>query len=133
MNSLTNKQQDFCGYCGTFGALLSLTCLVQHLVISNVHWISFTLLGMYLFVAVSFILLAFQKSIAPALLIISCIVAFFAEATLIISFVFSVAVVLLFVYTVVITIVIYIEGLQKGLKEKALLIKAEREAWEGKI
>jgi len=133
MNSLTNKQQDFCGYCGTFGALLSLTCLVQHLVISNVHWISFTLLGMYLFVAASFILLAVQKPIAPVLLIISCVVTLVAEATLIISFVFSVAVILLFVYTVVITMVIYIEGLPKRLKGRALLIRAEKEAWEGKI
>lgn len=133
MNGLTSKQQDLCGYSGTFGALLSFTCLVQHLAISNPHWISFTLLAMYFFVAASFILLAFQKSIAPVLLIISCIVTFLAEATLIISFVFSVVVVLLFIYTLVITVVIYMEGLPKRLKEKAILIKAEREAWKGKI
>jgi hypothetical protein len=133
MEGLTTKQQDLCGYSGTFGALISLTCIVQHIIITTGHWITFVMLAMYLFVMASFILLAFQKNIAPGFLVVSCIFAFLTEGLLVLSGVISVAVILLFIYTLIITIVIFMEQVPKGLKEKALLLKAEEDSWAGKI
>jgi len=133
MEGLTTKQQDLCGYSGTFGALISLTCIVQHIVITKSHWITFVMLALYAFVMTAFILLAFQKNIAPAFLVVSCIFAFLTEALLILAGVISLAVILLFVYTLIITIVIFMEQVPKGLKEKAILLKAEEDSWAGKI
>jgi hypothetical protein len=133
MNGPTSKQQDLCGYCGAFGALIALTCIIQLLIIANVHWIAFTLLAMYLFIMSSFTLLALQKPVAPLLLIISSVLSFIAEATLILTYLFSVIVIVLFIYCVTITAVIFVEQIPKRLKEKAIMIKAERKTWAGKI
>jgi hypothetical protein len=133
MNSLTNKQQDLCGYCGTFGALITVTCLIQLFIIANAHWIAFLLMGFYIFIMGSFILLALQKSFAPLLLILSSVFSFIAEVILILTGLFSVIVIILFVYAITITIVVFMEQIPKRLKEKALLIKAERDDWAGKI
>jgi uncharacterized membrane protein SirB2 len=60
-NPLTARQQDICGYTGLFGALIALTCLIQHILITKAHWITFTLPGIYLFVIMAFVLLGLQK------------------------------------------------------------------------
>jgi len=133
MNGPTNKQQDLCGYCGTFGALIALTCVVQLLVIGNAHWIVYSLLAIYLFIMTSFILLALQNSLAPPLLIVSSVLSFVAEGTLILTYLFSFIVIVLFLYSVTITVVIFMEQVPKRLKEKAQLIKAEQDDWAGKI
>lgn len=133
MNGPTNKQQDFCAYCGIFGVLISLTCIIQLLVIAEAHWIPFTLLCMYVFVLTSFILLALQKPVAPLLLIISSFLSLLAEAALILTALFSAIVIIQFIYSVVITVVVYMDEIPKRLKEKAALLKAEKESWAGKI
>jgi len=133
MNGPTGKQQDICGYCGTFGALISLTCIIQLLIIANAHWIPLALLVIYLFIMSSFILLSLQKPVAPPLLIISSVLSLIAEVTLILTYLFSVIVILLFIYCVTITAVIFMEQIPKRLKEKAQIVKAESETWAGKI
>ena|SRR5437868_5830827 len=133
MNGPTSKQQDVCGYCGTFGALIALTCIVQLLIIANSHWIVLVLLAIYLVVMGSFILLALQRPVAPPLLIASSVLAFIAEGILILTYLFSVIVILLFIYSVTITIVIFMEQIPQRLKEKALMIRAEKDNWSGKI
>jgi hypothetical protein len=133
MNGPTNRQQDLCAYFGIFGVLITLTCIVQVLVIANAHWIPLVLLVMYLFVLTSFILLALQKAAAPLLLIISSFLSLLAEAALILTALFSAIVIIQFIYSFVITIVIYMDEIPKRLKEKAVLLKMERESWAGKI
>jgi hypothetical protein len=133
MNGPTNRQQDLCAYLGIFGVLIALTCIVQLLIIANAHWIPFTLLGMYLFVLTSFILLALQKSVAPLLLIISSFLSLLSEAALILTGLFSAIVIIQFVYSIAITVFIYMDEIPKRLKEKAVLLKAERDSWAGKI
>ena len=91
------------------------------------------MIAIYLFAIVSFVLLALQKSVAPLLLIISCVLVFLAEAVLVISFVFSLVVFILLVYTIIMTVIIYMEQLPKRLKEKALLIRSEEDSWQGKL
>jgi hypothetical protein len=133
MNGPTNRQQDLCAYLGIFGVLIALTCIVQLLIIANAHWIPLTLLGMYLFVLTSFILLALQKSVAPLLLIISSSLSLLSETALILTGLFSAIVILQFIYSIVITVFIYMDEIPKRLKEKAVLLKAEKDSWAGKI
>jgi len=133
LNPLTSRQQDLCSYAGTFGALLGITCLVQHMMITRAHWITFAMTGVYIFIIISYILLAFQQTISPVLLIASAILSMATEWVLIKNYVFSLVVLLLFIYSVVIVVVIYIEQIPALLKQKALARRAEEEEWRGKI
>ncbi|HKO80921.1 MAG TPA: hypothetical protein VJU78_11025 [Chitinophagaceae bacterium] len=133
MTKLTNKQQEFFAYTGTFGALLAATCLVQHLAIARDHWIAHTLMFVYIFSILGFILLALKKAFAPVLLIISTFFVLLAEALLITSFVFSLVVLLLFLYSTVIVVLLYIEQLPRKLKEQALAEKMEAQIWKDRI
>lgn len=132
-DTLTNRQKDLCSYGGAFGILLSLTCLIQHIMITNAHWLTFMLLGIYLFSALSFFLLALQKHIAPLLLIISTGLSFIAQVILMRHALFSLVVVLLLMYHVVTVVIIYTEQIPERLKLKAQLLKEEKENWRDKI
>jgi hypothetical protein len=133
MSKLTTKQQEFFAYTGTFGALLAITCLIQHLVIARDHWIAHTLTFIYIFSILDFILLALKKAFAPVLLITSTVLVLLAEAILITSFVFSLVVLILFVYSTVIVVLLYIEQLPRKLKEQALAERMEAEMWKDRI
>ena len=133
MQDLTTKQKDLCGYGGTFGAMIAATVLIQHFSFTGLPWAVYSMIAIYLFAIISFVLLALQKSIAPLLLIISCVLVFLAEAVLVISFVFSLVVFILLVYTIIMTVIVYMEQLPKILKEKALLLKTEEDSWQGKL
>jgi len=61
MKGITERQQNICIYGGLFGALLTATCLIQHIVISGNHWIAFILLGIYVYTLFAGVLLAFQN------------------------------------------------------------------------
>ena len=133
MNILTNKQQDLCSYSGLFGALLSATCLIQLIVITREHWISFAMLAIYLFSILAFVLLALQKSTAPWLLIAVAALLFLAELVFLFSGVFSLVILLSFLYSVIIVVLLFVEQLPQKLKEKALAEKTEALAWKDKI
>lgn len=133
MNTLTNKQQDICVYTGLFGALLCTTCLIQLIIITKEHWITFLLLGFYIFSILSFIMLGLQKAIAPWLLIASTVFLLFAVAVFIKNRVFSLVVILAFIYSMTLVIFLFMEGLPAKLKEIARAKKAEELAWRDKI
>jgi hypothetical protein len=133
MSKLTSKQQDFFTYTGTFGALLGITCLIQHMTITRDHWITYAMMLIYIFSILGFILLALKKVFAPLLLVISTVFVLAAELILITHFVISLVVLLLFLYTTVIVVAMYIEQLPQKLKKQALAEKMENEAWKGKI
>jgi predicted neutral ceramidase superfamily lipid hydrolase len=133
MSKLTNKQQDFFTYTGTFGALLATTCLVQHMAITRDHWITYVMMLIYIFSILGFVLLALKKVSAPILLIVSAVLVLIAELILIRNFVFSLVVLLLFLYSTVIVVSLYVEQLPKKLKEQALAEKIENEMWKDKI
>jgi len=133
MSKLTNRQQDFFTYTGTFGALLGITCLIQHMAITRDHWITYAMMLIYIFSILGFVLLALKKVLAPPLLIISTFLVLTAELILITSFVFSLVVLLLFLYNTVIVVSMYIEQLPQKLKKQAMAEKIEAEAWKGKI
>ena len=133
MSILTNKQKDFCAYTGAFGAMISATCLIQLMVISREHWLSFVLLGVYALAILAFVFLALQKAIAPWLLIAAAVLLFLAMAAYILSGVFSLVAFLVSLYSVVIVILLFVEQLPQKLKEKGLAEKAEKLIWKDKI
>lgn len=132
-DTLTTRQKDICSYAGAFGILLSLTCLIQHIMITRSHWITFVMLGIYFFAALAFFLLALQKQIAPLLLIISTALAFIAQVILMRHGLFSLVVVLQLLYHVIVVVIIYVEQIPKRLKLKAQLLRQEEENWRDKI
>ncbi len=132
-NPLTNRQQDICSYGGVIGILLSLTSLVQLMIYGTSYWVVPVLMGIYLFVAVSFLLLALQKPVATILLIISAVLLLFAEFFWIRSRSFSPVVLLLFLYAGIAVVFLYTERIPAALQQKQAALRAEEEEWEGKI
>ena len=61
--ALTERQLNLCEYGGTFGVLLSLTCLIQHLIVTINNWITRAMTPYYLFAIVVFILLGLKKPV----------------------------------------------------------------------
>jgi CHASE2 domain-containing sensor protein len=133
MNSLTERQQNLCVYGGLFGAMLTATCLIQHIALSTNHWIAFVLMGVYAYTLLVFILLAFQRMLAPLLLITSSSLIMISLVFVLAGGFYSLALILLFLYCTVITIVIYMEQLPSKLKQKALIKRQEEMAWRDKI
>ena len=130
---LTNGEKNFCEYGGGFGVLLSLTCLIQHLVIAIPNSTTNPMIPAYVFTIIAFIFLALQKFISVVLLIISAVFSLVIQYLWITHYSFSLVVLLLFVYHMVIIVSFFIENMPKKLKMKKVAEKAERESWSGKI
>ena len=133
LNPLTNYQEDLCTYGGTFGALLSVTCFIQHLIFALSNWVTLSMNAAYIFIIVAFVLLAFQKSISPVLIIIGTVLSMIIESVWIHDFSFSLAVLFLFLYHGVILVLLFAENIPKKLKQKADLKRNDEEQWAGKI
>jgi hypothetical protein len=133
LDPLTNRQKDFCSYGGTFGVLLAVTCFIQLMVYGLDGWRVTTLFIIYAFAALSFFLLAIQKSVSSILLVISGAFVVFAEIIWIRSAAFSLVVLLLLLYTIIAIVFVFVEQIAQRLKQKHLALKAEEAAWRGKI
>ena len=133
LHPLTNRQKDICTYGGIIGVMLSLTCLIQLMIIGTTHWMVAVLLLIYLVPITAFTCLALQKPIAPVLLIISSVLALAAEIAWIRAQQFSLVVLLLLLYNIVAVVFVYVEQVPQRLKQKRLAEKAEASLWEGKI
>jgi hypothetical protein len=133
LNPLTERQQNLCEYGGVFGVLLTLTCLVQHLVVTVSNWITYSMIPFYLFIIVTFFLLSFKKTAAPVLLIASAVLALLLQGVWMLHYSFSLVVLILFLYLVVIIVSLYGEQVPAGLRNKQKAEKAEEDSWAGKI
>ena len=133
VKTFSQKDENICEYTGLFGVLLSLTCFIQHLVVTRSHWIAQLMMVGYLFAIIAFLLLALKKPVAPVLLIISAIFSFVTEIIWVKGLAFSLVVLLLVLYTVIIVVVVYVEQIPQKLKRKSLAEKEEEELWAGKI
>jgi hypothetical protein len=133
LHPLTNRQKDICTYGGIIGVMLSLTCLIQLMIIGTTHWMVAVLLLIYLVPITAFTCLALQKPIAPVLLIISSVLVLAAEIAWIRAQQFSLVVLLLLLYNIVAVVFVYVEQVPQKLKQKRLAEKAEASLWEGKI
>ena len=133
VKTFSQKDENICEYTGLFGVLLSLTCLIQHFVVTRSLWITQLMTVGYIFAIIAFLLLALKKPVAPVLLIISAVFSFVTEIIWVKGFAFSLVVLLLVLYTVIIVVVVYVEQIPQKLKQKRLAEKEEEELWAGKI
>ena len=131
MDILTKSEENFCENAGLIGVLLSLACLVQHLLFMVPHWITFSIIGIYILPIISFILLMKKKVLAPRLIIISLVLVFLVEMLLILSLAFSLVLILLFVYLVSIVAILYSGDIVSQLKRKDRAQKEEAAKWNG--
>jgi hypothetical protein len=133
MNTLTEKEKDTCIYTGLFGALLSTVCLIQLIIFTRAHWITFVVVTIYIYSIIAFTLLGLQKAVASWLLIANTILLFCAVTLFIIAGVFSLVISLSFIYSTTIVVFLFVDGLHNKLQESARAKKAEELAWRDKI
>jgi len=134
MDHLSAKDEAFLSNMGIGGVLLSATCFIQLvLVMADAHWISFTILAIYLFSLTSYILMIKKSVIAPPLLLTSAILVFSVEVFLILALTYSLVLLLLLIYLVVTVVLVYTSGIIKKLKQRDLAEKQERENWKNII
>lgn len=130
---LTNRQRNLCEYGGTFGVLLTLTCLIQHLVAVIPTGITNSMVIGYVYILIAFILLGLQKHYSVLLVIIGAAVSLLMEILWVLHASFSLAVVLLFIYHVIMIIALYTEGVPPRLQQKRDAKRKEEDSWAGKI
>src|SRR5258705_876417 len=104
---LTNRETILCEYGGSFGVLLALTCLVQHLILMISSTTPNLMIFAYIFTCIAFLSLALQKFWSIVLLIVSALLSLLIEYLWIIHYIFSFVVLLLFVYHVVIVVTLF--------------------------
>lgn len=131
--TLTIRQKNICEYGGLFGVLLSLTCLVQHLIAAIPNAITNPMIPVYLLTASAFGLLALLKSAALYLMIPGALLTLVIEWRFITHYAFSLVVLLLFLYLVVMIVILLTEQIPQRIRKMEQLKKAEEKEWEGKI
>jgi hypothetical protein len=132
-NILTKSENNLCDYAATFGVLLSLTCLVQHLIFAIPGRVTNPMIGGYVLAVISFLLLGLKKPVSIILLIISTVFSFVIEYLWLTHYSFSLVVLLFFLYNLIITIILFAEQIPKKLKLKNAAEKAEKDQWAGKV
>lgn len=133
MEDLTKKQESFCENAGIFGALISATCLIQHIIFMVPGWLTYSIIFVYLLSITGFTLLARRSARAYLLIFISTILIFLVEVLMIVELTFSLVLLIQLIYSVMIIVFMNIDGIQKQLKKKEMNEKAEREKWNGLI
>jgi hypothetical protein len=131
--SLTSRQKDICEYGGLFGVLLTLTCLIQHLIVAIPGKITNPMIPAYLFIITGFILLGLQRILAAGWLIIGLVFSLIIEWRWMTHYSFSLVVLLLFLYHVIIIVALYAEQIPRDLKRIKQAKEAEEQFWEGKM
>lgn len=132
-NELTDRQKNICEYGGLFGILLSLTCLVQHLVAAIPNAITNPMIPAYLLAIAAFLLLAMQKPVCLFFLISSAFLSLVIEWRWMTHYAFSLVVLLLFLYHVIIIVILYTEQIPARLKQIKAWKEAEEDHWKDKI
>lgn len=130
---LTIRQKNICEYGGLLGVLLSLTCLVQHLIAAIPNAITNPMIPVYLLTAAAFAMLALLKSAAIYLLIPGALLTLVIEWRYITHYAFSLVVLLLFLYLVILMVILLTEQIPQRIRKMEQLRKAEEEEWAGKI
>lgn len=133
MSSLSPKDEHFCKLAGVAGIAFSVTCLLQHLIFMIPHWVSFTLIAIYLFSILSFSFLFAKKPQTLFLLIINSFLLFLVLVLFVLTITFSPILLLLLLYSIVITLMIINSGLTKRLQLHQQQKKEEANYWKGKI
>jgi hypothetical protein len=132
-NELSKSDEALCTYFSIFGSLIAITCLIQFLVYSNYNFLSFVIIGVYVFNVLSYILLGLLRRFAPVLIFINTFLSFIIYIFYTYTYVFSVILILLFVCNAVATIMILVEKLPEKIKNKCDADRQEDEYWKEKL
>lgn len=130
---LSKQQEGFCENAGLFGVLISVACLVQHMVFMIPHWITFAIIAVYLICITAFILLMKKIAAAPLLLAISGILILLLGVFMTLALAFSLVLMLLLLYLIVICAVLYGGTTAVQLKKRSIAIKEEEAKWNNII
>lgn len=130
---LSKQQESFCENAGLFGVLISVACLVQHMVFMIPHWITFAIIAVYLICITAFILLMKKIAEAPLLLAISGILILLLGVFMTLALAFSLVLMLLLLYLIVICAVLYGGTTAVQLKKRSIAIKEEEAKWNNII
>jgi hypothetical protein len=130
---LSERQTNLCEYGGAFGVMLSLTCLIQHLVVTINNWITQLMIPGYIFAIIAFLFLGLKKSISTILLGISLVISLVMVAVWMKHQSSSVVVTSLFIYHVIMIVCMSAEDIPAKLKQKQRAEQEERDNWAGMI
>ena len=130
---LTERNKSFLNYSGTFGILISLTCLIQHFIYTRPHYITYLLAFVYLYSVITFCMLIAHRAVAYILLIINCVLSLAATLFIFKAGVFTLIVMILFLYSTIMAVVLTVNEIPRLLKQHALFVKSEEEQWRGRI
>lgn len=131
--TLTHQQKNICEYGGLFGILLSLTCLIQHLVAAIPNKITNPMIPVYILCITAFLLLALLKPVALYFLFAGALLTLVIEWRYITHYAFSLVVLLLFLYHVIMIVLLLTEQIPQRLIRIRQLKEAEEAEWRGKI
>ena len=130
MDHLSEKDEAFLSNMGIAGVLLTAACFVQFLLLMIGHWITFTIMGVYLFALASYILMIRRSVLTPTMLLVSTILIFLMELYMMLAGFISLAPILLLIFSVVTIVLVYNSGIIKKLKQRDLAEKQERDNWK---
>lgn len=129
MEFLTKQQESFCENGGLFGVMISITCLIQMMIVMNPHWIPFTIIGIYILCITAFVLLMKKSIHALRLLFISSILVFLMEGFMLLSNTFSLVLLILLIYLIVIVALLYSGTIPQQIKKKNIAVMEEEQQW----
>ena len=127
------KLSEICGYTGVFGMLISITCMVQHMIYGLSHWLIYAIALFYCFAIISYLLLSLQKQYAPLLIIIVAALSLVDVLMLFIFHVISLIVVVLLLYSVIAASLLYMEGIAGRLRMRAIEKRREEDEWRERL
>lgn len=133
MEHLTKRDEHFCETAGMFGLLLTACCLIQHLYFMLPHWISFSIIAVYIITIVGFTLLMRKSGAAFVVLLISAALVFLVEVTMIITLTFSLILIFLLLYVIIAVALGYASGVPANLRAQSVAKAADEAEWRGKI
>jgi Ca2+/Na+ antiporter len=131
MDYLNRQQENFCETAGLFDVMIAASCLIQMMVVMLPHWIPFTVIAVYIFCIIAFILLMKKSVMAFRLLFISTILIFLMEVLMFFSLTFSLVLFVLLVYLLIIVVLLYMGEIPKRLQQKSIAEREEAEKWNG--
>jgi len=127
---LDKRSEDFCNLYGTIGIFLSTTCLLQLLYFMLAFWTNWLITAFYIFGIISFSLMVKKHQSAPLLLMINSILLFLVATWFAITQTYSPILWICMCYSIVISILMYVDGINKKLILLANEKKIENAYWQ---
>ncbi|HMC99978.1 MAG TPA: hypothetical protein VKH37_07490 [Ferruginibacter sp.] len=131
LNELSKQDESFLNNMGIAGVLLSLTCLVQHLIFMVDFWVSYLVIGIYIISLIGYIFMLKKAEAVTVLLLISTILIFLVQVYLVLSATFSLILLLLLAYSTITTVLLYSMSFPQKLRVYHLALREEENNWRG--